>query len=253
MKIKIHSVFLSILCSGFLLGQDVFAYKSIDEKPIFPGCETQTEQESLNHCNNRVVQYEIMRYIQYPESSIDKGETGMCFIKFIVTEEGKIENAEISRSTTYAALDKAALEAVSLIFKGKSIIPGQKDGKPVNVSYVVPVKFKLDIEKPVEKSVTVKTDDGLSTDEILDRLEHLKSPDFESEDIRIFSDQYIRFVKGIITGFYLKDRQVINDWELFFKEHKLDEGPNPSMLSKSDEENLNHLFEKIRNIKRSIH
>ncbi len=251
MGIKRNSIFLSILCSGFLLGQEVFDYQTIDKKPVFPGCENETGQE-LDRCNNKAAQIEMMRYLEYPDSSIENGETGTAYIKFLVTEEGKIENTEVLRSSKYPTLDQAAVEAVSLLFHGNTILPGHKDGYPVKVSYVVPVKFKMEIEEPVETPTSVITEE-LSTEDVLDRLEQLKSPDFDNEEVKAFSDQYIRFVKGIITGFYLKDGQVIDDWELFFKKNKLDEGPNSSMLSERDQTNLNLLFEEISNIKRSIH
>ncbi|MFV0237954.1 MAG: energy transducer TonB [Flavobacteriales bacterium] len=233
-----------IFWATFLLGQEEgIDYKNVTVKPVFPGCEN-LEEKVLDHCNSKVVQTELMRYLTYPEEAIEEGRIGTAYIKFIVSEKGEIENTKIFRSSKHKDLDKASVKAVSLLFHAKKVIPGKLNDDPVKVSYEVPVRFRLEENLDSKK---------LTTDAILDRLEKMKSSTFKDTSVKVFSDNYIKFVKGIIVGFYLKDRQAVQDWETFFKEKRLNEMPDEAKLTIQDKVNLKKLLSEINDIKESIH
>ncbi len=243
-----------ILVSGFLWGQEpmepcapeeVARYSDIVQKPVFPSCEN-LEDRVLDQCNSKAVQTELVRHLSYPEKAIEEQRTGTAYVRFIVSERGKIQEPKILRSTKHKDLDSAAIAAVSLLFYDKPIIPGKKiNEEPVSVSYTIPVRFRIEEESNEKVSLT--------SEEILDRLENMQSPDFDNTSIKLFSDQYIKFVKGIIMGFYLKDRSVIDDWEEFFQRNDLSRIPDQSKLTVQDKAKLEDLLEKINDIKYSIH
>ncbi len=240
---KKGSICFLILLFSFLQGQDVVDYKNVTNKPVFPGCEG-FEGKTLDHCNSKITQIELVRYLTYPEKAIEENRSGTAYIKFIVSEDGKIEKPKILRSSKYEDLDSASIRAVSLLFHDKQVIPGKLNNVPVKVFYQVPVKFKLEENSNNQVKLT--------SEEILNRLEKMKSPDFDNPEAKIFSDNYVKFVKGIIIGFYLKDRRVIDDWEEFFKEHDLNEIPDHTKLTARDKINLGNLLGEINYIKHSI-
>ncbi len=244
-----------ILFSVFLWGQeelqdvkafpDSYYYKKVDQKPVFPSCES-LEYHDLIECNSKAVQTELVRHLSYPEKAIEDNRTGIAYIDFIVSEKGDIQKPRIIRTSKHKDLDSAAIAAVSLLFYDRPIIPGKLiNGKPVSVSYRIPVRFR--IEEELNEVIE------LTSEEILDRLENMQSPDFDNTRIKLFSDQYIKFVKGIVMGFYLKDRRVIDDWEEFFQQNDLSRIPDQSELTVQDKAKLEDLLEKINYIKYSIH
>lgn len=78
--------------------------------------------------------------INYPAECIEKNEQGTVVVKFVVYATGKVGYAEVVKSVS-AALDAEALRVVG---KMPDFKPGRrKDGKPVNVSYTMPIRFIL--------------------------------------------------------------------------------------------------------------
>lgn len=83
----------------------------------------------------------MQRYLKQKMSELDsKYITGQrCFVTFIITKEGKIDNVCITRGSGNKEVDAIALELV----KGMPTwSPGKEKGKPVHCSYTVPITFK---------------------------------------------------------------------------------------------------------------
>jgi Ca-activated chloride channel family protein len=83
----------------------------------------------------------IIKNIRFPQSLIDEGTEGTVYVSFIIKPDGSIDSMKIIRGLSTEA-DKEALRVIRLTDKMWS--PGKQRGKPVAVSMVVPVKFKLD-------------------------------------------------------------------------------------------------------------
>ena len=81
----------------------------------------------------------LLKELDYPEIAALVGEQGVVFVNFVVSKNGSIQNAKIAISVS-PALDKEALRVVKSMPNWK---PGEKDGKPVNVSQTIPIGFKL--------------------------------------------------------------------------------------------------------------
>lgn len=76
--------------------------------------------------------------INYPEQARRAGIEGRVIIQFIVTEEGKVEDAKVVRGIGGGA-DQEALRVV----KQAEFIPGRQRGRPVRVQYSLPITFRL--------------------------------------------------------------------------------------------------------------
>ena len=79
----------------------------------------------------------------YPRLSRRLGEEGTVWIGVWVSEKGKVEKAEIQKSSGYRRLDAAALKAA----KKTHFIPAEKNGHPVATKIELPFCFKLTEEE----------------------------------------------------------------------------------------------------------
>lgn len=77
--------------------------------------------------------------VRYPKDAQISAVQGKVFVNFIVNGDGTITKVTIARGVHYL-LDEEAIRVVQIMPRW---IPGQKDGKPVRVSYTVPINFAL--------------------------------------------------------------------------------------------------------------
>lgn len=98
----------------------------VEEMPEFPGGELALRKFIANA-------------IKYPVIAQENGIQGKVYVTFVVDKDGGISDARIARGVD-TSLDKEALRVVSTLPKWK---PGKQRGKPVRVSYTVPINFVL--------------------------------------------------------------------------------------------------------------
>lgn len=118
----------------------------VESMPEFPG-----GQFALNRF--------IYANLRYPVDAMQKGIQAKVFVNFVIDEEGNVCDASVTRSVD-PLLDKEALRVVNSFPKWS---PGMQRGKPVRVSYTIPIGFNLngqELVKPNEKfEQTVEGDD----------------------------------------------------------------------------------------------
>jgi len=104
----------------------------VEDMPLFPGCASKEETDVA-------IQKFIRENIKYPEIARENGIQGRIFVNFVVSRTGKITDVKILRGVD-SALDQ---EAIRVIESLPAFSPGKQRGKPVKVSYNVPINFKL--------------------------------------------------------------------------------------------------------------
>lgn len=82
----------------------------------------------------------INNNIAYPKDAWEKSIGGKCYVSFVVNSDGVVDDINLTRSSGNVSLDNEALRIISVMPKWK---PGTIDGEPVNVSFVVPIKFNF--------------------------------------------------------------------------------------------------------------
>lgn len=100
-----------------------------DVMPQYPGGEAEMYRTMANE-------------IRYPEEAAKDNIQGKVVISFIVNADGHISDAEILKSCGNEQLDAEALRVVKAV-ADVEWTPGTVDGKPVNVTYALPITFKL--------------------------------------------------------------------------------------------------------------
>ena len=85
----------------------------------------------------------LMKYLSenilYPTIAQEVGIQGRVYVQFVVNKKGEITNVEILKGID-RSLDAEALRVVQNM---PNWSPGSQSGKPVNVSYRIPINFKL--------------------------------------------------------------------------------------------------------------
>ena len=102
-------------------------YQVVEQMPQFPGGE------------KALMEY-IGKNIVYPVEAKEKEIQGRVFINFVIEKDGSVSNVKVLRGIG-GGCDEEAVRAVSSLPKWK---PGIQKGKPVRVSYQIPILFKLD-------------------------------------------------------------------------------------------------------------
>jgi len=103
-------------------------YTAVDVMPVF--------QDDTTH--HALMQW-VGSNLNYPREAAMKGIQGRVIVKFIIDENGNVTDPEIAQGVD-SLLDQAALDVVS---RCPQWSPGLMDGKPVKVSFSLPVNFAL--------------------------------------------------------------------------------------------------------------
>ena len=110
-------------------------YQIVDEMPQYPGGE------------KAMMEY-VAKNVKYPQEAKDKEIQGRVFVSFVIEKDGSVSTVKVMRGIG-GGCDEEAVRVVSSMPKWK---PGIKDGKPVRVSYMMPLNFKLTEGKPAKPS-----------------------------------------------------------------------------------------------------
>ncbi|BAX81878.1 cell envelope biogenesis protein TonB [Labilibaculum antarcticum] len=81
----------------------------------------------------------IARKIQYPVLAADQGYEGQVFVQFVVTTDGSVAKAKVIKGAN-VELNKEALRVINNM---PNWVPGEQQGKKVEVRYTIPIRFSL--------------------------------------------------------------------------------------------------------------
>ena len=101
-------------------------YQIVEEMPQYPGGET------------AMMEY-VAKNVVYPKEAQEKGISGRVFVGFVVEKDGSIGEVKLLRGIG-GGCDEEAIHVIKGMPKWK---PGKQEGKPVRVSYQMPINFKL--------------------------------------------------------------------------------------------------------------
>ena len=119
-------------------------FQIVEQMPQFPGGE------------KAMMKY-VSENIKYPQEARDKDIDGRVFVSFVVEKDGSIGEVKVMRGIG-GGCDEEAARVISAMPKWE---PGKQKGKPVRVSYMMPITFKLSDgqpKQPIKKSNESKAD-----------------------------------------------------------------------------------------------
>lgn len=114
-------------------------FSSVDQVPIFPGCEEGKTNSELRTC----MVEKVSNYVNENfDTSIGKklGLTGInrVYVRFMITKNGEI--SDVQARSYHPDLSKAGEEVIKSLPQMK---PGMHQGEAVNVLYTLPITFNI--------------------------------------------------------------------------------------------------------------
>ncbi len=79
--------------------------------------------------------------IKYPQTAVEMGLEGKCYLQFVVSENGYISNVKVKKGVTDCP--ECDEEAKRVVRGMPKWTPGKINGKAVNSTFSLPVSFKL--------------------------------------------------------------------------------------------------------------
>lgn len=122
------SIFLLLI--SFISMQSIFAQTTdgafvyVDKMPEFPGGQV------------ALVKY-LSKNIKYPSQSKKEKIKGKVVVSFIINKVGKVTQTKIVKSLN----DECDKEALRVINNMPDWLPGEKEGKKVDVLFSLPINF----------------------------------------------------------------------------------------------------------------
>lgn len=92
----------------------------------------------------------IFSTIQYPVTALEQGTMGIVYVGFVVDTTGKLVDIQVKRGIG-GGCDEEALRVVNLMAATNSWTPGMHEGRPVRVTFTMPITFALETEKKRKK------------------------------------------------------------------------------------------------------
>ncbi|HMQ46278.1 MAG TPA: carboxypeptidase regulatory-like domain-containing protein [Saprospiraceae bacterium] len=162
-------------------------FKIVEDMPRFPGCENVPSKEEELACSNRKMLEFLYQNLRYPALARDVCIEGTTVVQFVVDKNGQVSNAHIVRDIG-GGCGQEALRVIELMEEADiRWIPGKQRGRPVNVLYNVPIKFRLEGGLPNDlQGYEVIPYTGNNTEKIRQKLKlhdqsrSFYSPEFEA-------------------------------------------------------------------------
>jgi protein TonB len=85
----------------------------------------------------------MTKNFNYPETAIDEGLEGKCYVDFVVDKTGKISGVKIHPGGNVKGCPECDAEAIRVISKMPNWTPAKIGGKPVSSYFTQLVRFQL--------------------------------------------------------------------------------------------------------------
>lgn len=119
--------------------EDPIPFAVVESVPVFPGCDNETDNLGRKSCFQKQLLSFVASNFEYPEAARQLKIQGRVIISFVVEKDGGVSNIEILRGVD-PWLDEEALRVIKSL---PNIQPARQRGKPVRMSFVVPIKIEL--------------------------------------------------------------------------------------------------------------
>jgi protein TonB len=113
----------------------------VEDMPTFKGCEKEKDAQARQMCTQQKIFEFLNKEMKYPQMAKEAGISGTVFVNFVIGPDGNVKDIKVLRGVPGGKmLDE---EAIRVIKKLPPFNPGKQRGKPVSVSYNLPVRFIL--------------------------------------------------------------------------------------------------------------
>ena len=117
--------------------EDVETVLIAEHMPRFEDCTDVLDPDAERQCTEAAMIHCIQSCAVFPRHLVDAGVGGVVYLQFNVNEYGHIQDPMVLKSA-HPTLDRSALQALGCI---PPMIAGTQQGRPVRVTYTIPVRF----------------------------------------------------------------------------------------------------------------
>jgi TonB family protein len=179
-------------------------YNIVEKMPLFPG----GQPALLKYLGDN---------IRYPQQSKNQSISGTVYLSFIVSSTGEIKNVSVLRGISND-IDEEAIRVVTAM---PEWIPGEHEGRKVDVRYNLPVKFILVPGSETDETVKNRNEGDASYQEGIRAFNEKKYVDavrYMSEAIRYTcsNDLDALFIRGFAYYNLHDSAAACNDWKICY-------------------------------------
>lgn len=113
-------------------------FTAIETVPTYPGCENLDNAAAKKCMSEQITNFVNTNFDTNAVKPYAEKGTNRIYVRFAITKDGTVENIQARASSP--ELVEEGKRVVALLPKMK---PGEKDGKPVNVLYSLPIIFQV--------------------------------------------------------------------------------------------------------------
>lgn len=117
--------------------EEDFTFETVEQVPMFEDCLNVPRSEQRK-CFEEGMKDHVRKTFKYPEPAVDLGQSGRVYTTFTIDKNGNITDVRLRGP--HKILEK---EAARIISKLPKMIPGKQGIHDVNVTFSMPITFKL--------------------------------------------------------------------------------------------------------------
>lgn len=119
---------------------EVLNFAVVERVPVFPGCEGAKTNDERKACFQQQLLKYVVENFKYPPKARELNIQGRVYVQFVVEKNGSVSNIQVLRGVD-PLLDDAAVECIKGLPR---ISPAEQRGKPVRMSFVLPIYAKME-------------------------------------------------------------------------------------------------------------
>nr|WP_299383143.1 energy transducer TonB [Allomuricauda sp.] len=123
---------------GEMEEEEIVPFAVIENVPVFPGCEDLNSEAERKECFNKKVQEHVRNTFNYPKAALEMGVSGKVFVQFVIDSKGRV--TDIRHRGPDRLLENEAARIIGLL---PDVKPGIQRGRPVRVTYAIPINFVM--------------------------------------------------------------------------------------------------------------
>lgn len=121
------------------VSDEILNFAVVESVPVFPGCEDASSNDEKKACFQKQMFGHVRDNFKFPEMARQMGIQGKVYVNFVIEKNGSISNVEVVRGVD-PLLDE---EAARVIKQLPDMTPAKQRGKPVRMSFTMPINAKL--------------------------------------------------------------------------------------------------------------
>lgn len=121
------------------VSDEILNFAVVESVPVFPGCEDASTNDEKRTCFQQQMMRHVSNNFKFPEMARQMGIQGKVYVNFVIEKDGSISNVEVVRGVD-PLLDEEAARVIKNLPK---MTPAKQRGKPVRMSFTMPINAKL--------------------------------------------------------------------------------------------------------------